>query len=78
MKNDWAERFGSEWGYIVRLGRAILDPEEKRVFWETIKRKKEENQSYSIYDDYPVKFDPKSLAERYGGAILDMLKGKKG
>ena len=51
--NNWREIWGSEWEYVHRLGSAIHDPKEKRNFWETIKRKKEANPNFSIYELYP-------------------------
>lgn len=52
-ENKWKEIFGSEWTYIAKLGSAIVDPEEKRSFWEHVRAKKRENERWSIYDDFP-------------------------
>lgn len=55
MGDKWSERFGSEWGYVMQLGSAIIDPHEKKEFWENIKRMKNENESFSIYSIFPKK-----------------------
>lgn len=77
MGENWAQRFGSEWEYVVRLGSAIMDPEEKKAFWESIKAKKEANPKYSIYSDFPVSESEKKramkrcmdhMAKYWGGA----------
>jgi hypothetical protein len=52
--NKWKDIWGSEWDYVERLGRAIIDPEEKKTFWENIKRLKEEDPAFSIYSLFPA------------------------
>lgn len=53
MNNKWSDVFGSEWPYIERLGRAISDPDDKKVFWENIKSRKQADPSFSIYELFP-------------------------
>lgn len=76
MEKDWAAIFGAEFDYIKRLGTAIVEPEEKRSFWETVKRRKQENQKWSIYDDFPPASDQKRIAMKYCGEILETLRGR--
>lgn len=52
-EKEWADLFGSEWGYVKKLGSAFSDPEEKRSFWEHVKGKKLARRNYSIYEDFP-------------------------
>jgi hypothetical protein len=49
----WEMIWGCEWEYVKKLGAAITDIEDKRTFWETLKRLKEEKPSLSIYELYP-------------------------
>ena len=78
VENRWAVIFGSEWPWIVRLGKAITDPEEKKVFWDSIKSKKEADPSYSIYTDFPMDdaTGRKKVAMKYSHEILEMLRGR--
>lgn len=43
----------NEWEWFLRLGKGMSDPEEKRVFHDTVIAKKLENSSYSLFDDFP-------------------------
>lgn len=50
----WVELFGSEeWAWVVKLGSAMHEPEAKKIFWETVKAKKEADPEYSVYSDFP-------------------------
>lgn len=62
MSQKWEELFGSEWPWVQKLGSAIRDPEEKKVFWETIKAKKLADSSYSVYSDFPSTGNAKERA----------------
>jgi len=80
LKNSdkWADLFGSEWPWVQRLGKAISDPEEKRVFWETVRDKKLADPSYSMYEDFPMADSSgrKRIAMKYSHEILQMLRGR--
>lgn len=76
MKKNWSDIFGSEWGYIRSLGGAIIDPEEKKQFWEMVRTKKENDPRYSIYEDFPTSKDKKTLAAKYCGEVLETLRGR--
>lgn len=52
-ENKWAAIFGSDWSYILTLGAAIVDPEEKKAFWDGIKEAKQRDANWSIYDWFP-------------------------
>lgn len=41
-----------EWILAQRLGRAFVDPEEKRDFWKVLLEKKEDP-NYSLFQDFP-------------------------
>jgi hypothetical protein len=70
--SKWAEIFGAEWPYIVRLGKCFADPEEKKAFWDTVKSKKEADPKYSIYWDYPQE---KNSVKRAMQECCDFVKG---
>lgn len=53
MNSKWELVWGGEWDYVKKLGAAIVDPGDKRDFWENIKRLKTENPRLSIYDLFP-------------------------
>jgi len=54
MTTNWVVIFGPvEWEWITKLGSSYHDPEEKRVFWETVKAKKEADHAYSVFTDFP-------------------------
>jgi hypothetical protein len=53
MRDKWKDLFGSEWEWVQKLGKAIIDPEEKKAFWDTVREKKLTNPGYSIYQDFP-------------------------
>ena len=80
---DWKELFGDEWDYIVRLGSAMTDPEEKKAFWEVVKQKKLADPDYSIYSDFPKCSDEPVMSENarmavsYCQKILSILSGKE-
>lgn len=78
VEAKWAAMWGSEWAYVKKLGSAISDPHDKKEFWENIKARKEEDPSFSIYDLFPTSKNHKSVAQKYCGEILDMLKRKRG
>ncbi len=74
---DWKERFGPiEWAWIERLGRALHDAEQKRDFWDTIRAKKDADENYSIFSDFP-RTNAAALAQKYAPLCIDALKGKK-
>lgn len=75
MAQNWRERFGTEWDYVVRLGSAMNNPEEKKAFWEMVKEKKQANENYSIYSDFPIAKGEAGM--RICGEILEMLRGRK-
>lgn len=53
-KNKWRHLFqADEWHYFLRLGNAMGDADDKRVFFETVITKKQGNRNYSVYDDFP-------------------------
>jgi hypothetical protein len=54
VMTDWKELFGEEWDYVVRLGSAIHDPEEKRAFWESLKEHKLADPAFSVYTLFPL------------------------
>lgn len=64
MGENWKERFGSEWPYIMKLGAAISDPHDKREFWENIKARKMADESFSIYELFPVSETATEKAKR--------------
>ena len=70
----WEAIWGTEWAYVRRIGHSIIDPEEKRQFWENIKRMKEENPAFSIYTIFPLSTD--SIAK--GTQIKDFLNTPSG
>lgn len=73
MGENWKEIWGSEWHYVVRLGSAISDPKDKREFWENIKARKLADPKFSIYELFPTSKNPKALAGKYCGEILEMI-----
>ena len=58
---NWKEQFGTEWDYLIRIGSSIIDPEEKKAFWETVKAKKLDDPAYSIYTDFPLDLSTKTV-----------------
>lgn len=52
--DKWEELFGAEMAYIKKLGSAIVDPHEKREFWEHVKSRKLADPSFSIYSLFPI------------------------
>lgn len=52
-ENRWKDLFGSEWEYILKLGSAITDPNDKKEFWENVKARKLEDPRFSIYTLFP-------------------------
>lgn len=81
MENEWAKRFGSEWTYIEKIGRAIIDPKDKREFWENLKKRKLADKDFSIYTLYPLskqeKNKVKSELEKAREACLQSVLGRK-
>lgn len=68
----WAELFGSEWERIKRHGKAITDPGEKQVFWDTIKEMKLKDSSWSFESIQPTK---RTDTEKAMHACFDFVKG---
>jgi hypothetical protein len=84
--SDWAKIFGAEeWAYIQAMGAAIHNPQDKRDFWENVKKCKQENPNFSVYSLFPKdlsgttnkKNDKQIIAVKYCQEIIMMLKGNK-
>lgn len=71
-ENYWAELFGAEWDRIKRYGKAIVDPDEKQVFWDTVKEMKRQDPHWSFDSICPVK---KSATEKARDECVGFIKG---
>lgn len=79
MSNKHRELFTTdEYNWFLKLGQAMSDPEQKRVFFESVIEKKEADSSYNLFTDFPKQEEPMSekgaMAKRYCGEILEVLR----
>src|ERR1700677_3305264 len=56
----------AEWQWVLKIGSALHDPEDKKAFWITLIQKKEADPLYSPFQDFPaeleeLKKDPKNF-----------------
>lgn len=54
-EKNWADLFGAEWERIKRYGKAIVEPDEKQVFWDTVREMKAKDPHWSFDSIQPVK-----------------------
>jgi hypothetical protein len=77
-ENKWAELFGSDWPRVKAIGSAIVDPEEKQVFWDTVREAKMADSGFSIYTIYPSNESAKLRAARECVEFVKNLRRPKG
>lgn len=71
-ENDWAALFGSEWERIRRYGSAIMDKDDKRVFWDSILEAKKQDPHWSFDSISPSK---RTATERARDACVSFVRG---
>ncbi len=71
MSDKWKELFGSEWERIKRYGSAIVDPDDKKVFWESIVEAKRQDPNWSFESVQPSK---KTATEKARDACCAFVK----
>lgn len=70
-EKDWAELFGSEWERIKRYGSAIVNPDDKKVFWDSIKEAKKQDPHWSFDSISPSK---RTATERARDSCCEFVK----
>lgn len=73
-EKDWAELFGSEWERIKRHGSAIVDADDKKVFWDVIREAKKNDPHWSFESIQPTK---RSATEKAMHECCDHIKSLK-
>lgn len=73
----------SEWEFAQKLSKALRhDAEQTKSFWGTLLEKKQADNSYSLFTDFPQEppqplSDKGAMAQKYCGPVITMLrKGK--
>lgn len=70
-EQQWRDLFGSEYERIIRYGKAITDPDDKRVFWDSILEAKRADPHWSFDSISPSK---RTATERARDACIDSVK----
>lgn len=73
-EKDWAELFGSDWPRIKRYGSAIVNADDKQVFWDSIREAKRQDPHWSFESVQPTK---RSATEKAMHACCEHIKSLK-
>ena len=77
MIDKWKELFGAEWEKIKRYGGAIVDPDDKKVFWDTIKEAKMRDPHWSFESIFPTKKNATERAREECAQYIQSLRRPK-